>query len=502
MKLSVLVNLAVILAVSGLLLFVVFSASLERSELDQNIRQTQIALELIETQLLKAGSAEDVWDLVRTVCLSSKGLRIMLYDRAGEILAGCRPPGTSSTPDVHASDRQINITVSGVRWPRSLLKGRTVVGDLVGSFPHGVRAIRCFYDIPPLAMSPALKFFTAYLLLTQASLFLLGYILFHRSVLGPIRDVAAMAGKAAGMTDSPFLTEALGWRSDIQMIAVSLRSMMLKVLDDREKMQSMIEELQKINKNLETAQQGLIRSERLAGVGRLAAGLAHEIGNPLQIMLGYAELLETEPDPKKRTEIIAKLEQELHRIQDILEELLNFASPRRDYPQCCHINALVNECASLVKGRKGFRKIGFEYDLQQDLPTLETEPEKIRQVLVNLLFNAADAVGDREGTVVFRTRIEDDRIQLTLEDNGSGIEPQHIEKVFDPFFTTKQPGKGTGLGLAVCLGLVDSLGGTISIASEHGKGTSVTVGLPLHRKAGNRSQTSAAGSDRSRIDGG
>ncbi|MEW6350754.1 MAG: ATP-binding protein [Thermodesulfobacteriota bacterium] len=481
MRLSVLVNLAVILAVSGLLLFVVFSASLERSELDQKIRQGPVVLELIETQLLKASSTEDVWELVRTVCVSSKGLKVLVYDKRGEVLGGCEPPGDSPKPDVRNANRHINVTVAGVKWPRSLFKDKMVVADLVDAFPHGVRAIRCFLDVPPLATSPALKFFTLYLVLTQASLFFLGYILFHRSILGPIRDVAAMAGKAAGMTDSPFLAEALGWRSDIQVIAASLKGMMLKVLDDREKLHSMIEELQKTNKNLEAAQEGLIRSERLAGVGRLAAGLTHEIGNPLQIMLGYAELLEAEPDPQKRTEIITKLEQELHRIQDILQELLNFASPRRDYPQRCHINALIHECASLVQGRKGFKKIRFEHDLQQDLPTMETEPEKIRQVLVNLLFNAADALGDKEGTVVFRTRRDGDRIQVTLEDNGSGIEPEHIEKVFDPFFTTKQPGKGTGLGLAVCVGLIESLGGTIEIASEPGKGTSVTFRLPLRR---------------------
>ncbi len=484
MRLSVLVNLAVILAVSGLLLFVVFSASLERSELDQKIRQSPVVLELIEHQILKANSAEDLWELVRTVCVSSKGLKILLYDKRGAILAGCEPPGHTGKPDIGDPNRHINITVGGARWPRSLFKEKLVVADLVDIFPHGVRAVRCFLDVPPMAMSSALKFFTLYLVLTQASLFFLGYILFHRSVLGPIRDVTAMAGKAAGMTDSPFLTEALAWRSDMQMIAASLKGMMLKVVDDREKMQSMIEELQKTNRNLEAAHQGLIRSERLAAVGRLAAGLTHEIGNPLQIMLGYAELLETEGDPEKRTEIIAKLEQELHRVQDILQELLDFASPRRDYPRKCHINALVNECASLVEGRKGFKKIVFAYDLQQDLPIMETEPEKIRQVLVNLLFNAADAVGDREGTVVFRTRLDDDCIQVTVEDNGSGIEPQDIEKVFDPFFTTKQPGKGTGLGLAVCLGLVESLGGTIAISSEYGKGTTVTFGLPLHRSPG------------------
>ena len=109
---------------------------------------------------------------------------------------------------------------------------------------------------------------------------------------------------------------------------------------------------------------------------------------------------------------------------------------------------------------------------------METEPEKIRQVIVNLIFNAADAIPESGGKITLRTRKDENAAEIEVEDTGSGISQENLAKIFDPFFTTKEPGKGTGLGLAVCLGLVESMGGTINVESEEGKGTVVVVRIP------------------------
>jgi signal transduction histidine kinase len=354
-----------------------------------------------------------------------------------------------------------------------------VTVDLTGPFGHGVKSVRMLLEIPPSVFAPAWKFFAAYLVLTQGSLFLLGYILFHRAVIGPVKEVARLAGKASGVADLAKLPDSLSLQGDIQKISVSLRGMIVKIMEDRERMEALIERLSTANQELQTAQEGLIRSEKLASLGRLAAGVAHEIGNPLQILLGYVEILHRGADSESRTEVISRMDQELNRIHNILQQLVAFARPIQRNVVECDINALVMDCAAFVKDRKGFQTVEFEYLLDENVPIIKTEPEKIRQALMNLFINAADAMLADSGKIILRSRTNDDRVEIEVEDSGCGISEENLEKVFDPFFTTKEPGKGTGLGLAVCLGLVESLGGTMKLSSQPGCGTSVVLSVPV-----------------------
>ncbi len=171
------------------------------------------------------------------------------------------------------------------------------------------------------------------------------------------------------------------------------------------------------------------------------------------------------------------MEQELRRIHDILRRLLDFARPIHSNIVECDVNELLRDCAALMKGRKGFHHVEFAYELDPKAPRLTTEPEKLRQTVVNLVINAADATG-QGGKILLRTRMRDNHVEIEIEDNGCGISAENLEKVFDPFFTTKEPGRGTGLGLAVCLGLVESLGGSMNLVSEEGRGTTAILRLP------------------------
>lgn len=476
MRWGILANLAVILAVSGILLFFVFSASLERSAIDLRTSQAGAIAGLLESRLRTAGSPEALWNDIRALCRSESGLKVLIYDAYGKILGGCGSETELGPPDSQALGRRIRVVRA--RWPSYLFRPLTVILDVTGDFPHGVRSFRALLSVPPRVFSPAWKFFGGYLILTQASLFFLGYILFHRTVIGPVQDVARLAGKASGLTASEDVTTVLDAKGDIQTISSGLRAMIVKIVEDRQKMEALVEQLRSANRDLEAAQQGLVRSEKLAGIGRLAAGLAHEIGNPLQIVMGYQELLQKSPDPGIVQDILPRMDQELRRIHDILRRLLEFARPIKENVVDCDINALVKECGALIEGRKGFRNVTFEYVPAPDLPTIRTEPEKIRQILVNLIFNAVDAIPDEGGTVSLRSRACEDGIEIDVADTGSGIPQEIMDRIFDPFFTTKGPGKGTGLGLAVCLGLVESIGGSIAIDSSKGQGTIVTVKVP------------------------
>jgi signal transduction histidine kinase len=266
---------------------------------------------------------------------------------------------------------------------------------------------------------------------------------------------------------------------DIQKISSRLRGIIVKILDDREKREHLIQQLSETNRDLEVAQEVLIRSEKLAGVGRLAAGLAHEVGNPLQVAMGYVELLRRGGKEDATADILERMDQELKRIHDIIQRLLEFARPLPKTVTTCDINDVIRDASSLIAGRKGFRNVSFEYALDPELASVETEPEKIRQILVNLIFNALDALPESGGTITLRTRKTEEGIEIKVEDTGCGIPEQDMQKVFDPFFTTKEPGKGTGLGLAVCLGLVESLGGAIDVRSYENQGTVASIKLPL-----------------------
>ncbi|MDQ7782661.1 MAG: ATP-binding protein [Desulfomonilaceae bacterium] len=476
MRWGILANLAVILAVSGFLLFLVFSASLERSAIDLGIKQATAVADLFESRLRSAQSSGALWNDVRALCRSQSGTRILVYGSSGDTLGGCGPDSVLGAPEQNKFGRRIRI--ERPRWPSWLSRPPVVMLDVTDEFPHGVRSFRAILQIPSKVFSPAWKFFGGYLILTQAALFFLGYILFHRTVIGPVQEVARLAGKASGLTEFQELTADIESKGDIQKISSGLRAMIVKIVEDRRKMEALVDQLRSANRDLQAAQQGLIRSEKLAGVGRLAAGLAHEIGNPLQIVMGYQELLQKSLDRKRMDDILPRMDQELRRIHEILRRLLDFAGPMKEAVLDCDINQLLKECGSLIDGRKGFRNITFEYGPDPDVPTVKTEPEKIRQVLVNLIFNAVDAIPDEGGTISLRTRRRDDGIEIEVEDTGVGIPETDMHRIFDPFFTTKEPGKGTGLGLAVCLGLIESLGGTITIRSVEGRGTAVTVRLP------------------------
>lgn len=479
MRLGVLLNLAVILAVSGLLLFVVFSASLQRAVLEDKTRQAALIGEMLRHQMRSFDSPEKRWEWVSRVCTGRDGLKLLLYNSKGKIVGGCRTRAELPQPD-HLSPGQ-TIHVVGRAFPGSLYHGMSVIVDVKGDFPQDLGTIRAVMKIPPSVFATAWKFVAAYLVLTQLALFFLGYVLFHRTVIGPIRETARIAGNASGLASVRDLSRSWRLQGDMQRISASLRAMIMKIVDDREKMQELVDELRESHHELEAAQQGLIRSEKMATVGRLAAGLAHEIGNPLQIVMGYVELLQREAASNSCSDILARMDDELNRIHTILQRLLEFARPIKENVQTCDVNRLVEDVASLVKGRKGFRKIEFEVILDPNLEPTPTEAEKMRQVLINLLFNAADAIPESGGKICLRTEKTDEQFIIEVQDSGSGIPAENLEKIFDPFFTTKEPGKGTGLGLAVCLGLVESIGGSLDIRSETAHGTTVTISLPRHK---------------------
>jgi signal transduction histidine kinase/DNA-binding response OmpR family regulator len=229
---------------------------------------------------------------------------------------------------------------------------------------------------------------------------------------------------------------------------------------------------------LKRTQAQLIQSTKLAAIGELAANVAHEINNPLTSVLGFASYLaeQVRPGQPMRDELDLILE-EATRARDIVRDLLNFSRQREFEPEVTHINPVVESTLQMVRRQGSLENIAVSEEYADGLPPVEIDVSRMKQVFLNIINNAVYAMKDG-GRLTLRTGLSDGMVSVAFVDTGSGIAPEHLDKIFDPFFTTKPAVSGTGLGLSVSLGIVQSHGGTIDVQSETGKGSTFTIKLP------------------------
>lgn len=231
----------------------------------------------------------------------------------------------------------------------------------------------------------------------------------------------------------------------------------------------------------EYAQQQIMKSERLATLGQLAAGVAHEINNPLGAVLMYTHLsleeMEAEDPHRKNME---KAVGEATRCKDIVKGLLDFARQTEPKVEELAANEILERTLSLVENQALFQNVKITKLFSPSLPKVMIDGSQIQQVFTNIILNAAEAI-EKEGDLSVATRIAPDgeHIEIEITDTGCGISKESLEKIFDPFFTTKEVGRGTGLGLAVSYGIVARHKGTINVKSEQGKGTTFIIRLPI-----------------------
>lgn len=250
----------------------------------------------------------------------------------------------------------------------------------------------------------------------------------------------------------------------------------------RDEFGQLAERFNTMNRQLAALQQELIQSERLISMGKLAAGVAHEINNPLTGILAYAEdLMEgTDPsDPRRKDyEVIIR---EALRCRQIVRSLLDFARQDRPVRVRTHPRSLVERSLDVVARQAAFRNIRFVLEIEDDLPAIEVDAIQIQQVLVNLIVNAQQAMPDG-GKIVLAARRSADgsQVEFAVRDEGVGISPEIRTHIFDPFFSTKG-GTTDGLGLSVCLGIVQNHGGTIDLESEVGQETTFRFTIPILR---------------------
>ena len=284
--------------------------------------------------------------------------------------------------------------------------------------------------------------------------------------------------------------EGLG---EFTQLLLSLNHLVTRIDGDKQELRLTVDSLKKANDELQKNRDEMIRAEKLASIGRLSAGLAHEIGNPLGIIQGYIDLLTEDALSSTDREIFSqRATQELNRINTLIRNLLDLSrSPVASSVAAVDLHPLLKDLIETVRVRKTAVPITYNTDFQATISEAVIDSDGLRQVFLNCILNSIDAIEETENrsdsSIVLSTTnkiLENGNtcIIIILKDNGAGIKPEHKDAIFDPFFTTKEVGKGTGLGLAVAHNMIKKAGGTITISSDIDRGTTITIALPLSTK--------------------
>ncbi len=249
----------------------------------------------------------------------------------------------------------------------------------------------------------------------------------------------------------------------------------------------MVQRIEQADREKEMMNEQVIETGKLASVGELAAGIAHEINNPVAIMVEEAGWMEDllEEEDLKESENIEEFRRALQQIntqgarcKEITHKLLSFARKTDPKEREIHINELVEDIVSISEQKARYGNVKINMHLGVELPIIYASPSEMQQVFLNLINNAIDAIGTQGGVIDITTRKEGDFVIVDIADNGQGIPKSILPRIFDPFFTTKPVGKGTGLGLSICYGIIKKAGGEITLNSAVGLGTTFHVHLP------------------------
>jgi len=327
-----------------------------------------------------------------------------------------------------------------------------------------------------------------YIIINTCILTIVGLYRIFRLYLNPIDRIVKQAD-GFNEDDDPFFAFRQE-DNELNRLSLSLNRMLSRISSDKKKLQKTVSSLEKANQELQIAQREIIRAEKLASVGRLAAGIAHEIGNPIGIVLGYLDLLkQNDLEKDDRADFLQRTETEVQRINSIIGQLLDLARSKEVKPRPVALHPVIEEIAQVMRVQPVMTDIAIELALSAETDIVWGNDDQLRQVFLNLFLNAADAIRSRpdggSGTIRVRTAVlKDDpaknaRIQICVSDNGPGIDAQQMLTIFDPFYTTKEPGKGTGLGLAVSYMITDGMGGRITADSVPGQGATFTITLRL-----------------------
>lgn len=355
------------------------------------------------------------------------------------------------------------------------------------------------------AFSIAIPLEAAYRSLRQNHHFLLFYVVMNTAVLSflgiyrvikmYLAPLGRLAQRAADYKeDDELLFSVRKEDNELLRLSSALNALMRRLAEERTKLRATVCSLETANLEIKRTQEEMIRTEKLASVGRLSAGIAHEIGNPLGIVTGYIALLKQPSlSEEERLEYLVRTESEVERINVIIRQLLEISRPSPGGTRPVSVHQVLADLQQMLELQPFMSRVQVDVRLASADDSVRADPDRLRQVFLNLAINAADAIALRRPVSGGRLRISTGEavgdpdsngqgarwLQVSFRDNGAGIPQEILPFIFDPFYTTKEPGKGTGLGLSVSFMIIQGFGGKIVAESTVGEGTTMTVRLPI-----------------------
>ena len=317
------------------------------------------------------------------------------------------------------------------------------------------------------------RLFLSLILVDSLVLIVFGSFLLARVVVNPLKRLVGAAQRIRG--------GELGYRAQVEykneigQLAMAFNQMVERLAEKQK-------DLEKTITKLKNTQTELINTEKLASIGRMAAGVAHEIGNPLTSVLGHSEVLYKKLKRKRLKDgailldLIERMRKETERINRIIKDLLQFSKPPSVHIEDVEVNQVVHNSLHMLGVEERFQDVTLDLSLAEHLPPARGNSDQLQQVLFNLFINAADAMPDG-GSILVRTAEDKRWVTIAIKDTGMGIPAAELDKVCDPFYTTKSPDKGTGLGLSISLKIIDEFGGKLRIESKEGKGSEFIIYL-------------------------
>jgi signal transduction histidine kinase len=340
----------------------------------------------------------------------------------------------------------------------------------------GVVVARMRTDEDADRAAPLVRLVALYMATFALALLVFAYFSLTRLIVRPVDALVRAADRVATGPSATLEVPRAGAR-ELADLGASVGAMTARLLANERALRAKVDELTRATGRLTEAKEQLARSERLASVGRLAAGIGHEIGNPIAALMGMEELLLAgDLPPEAQKDFLVRMRKETERIHGVLRDLLDFARPEQPpstsaLPTPASVGAVIDDVLALARPQKAFREVTVIKEMDGELRVGLAAP-RLTQVLLNLVMNAGDAINaaTKGSRVTVRALVDGGRARIEVEDDGPGIPKDLRERLFEPFVTTKEVGAGTGLGLAVCRGIVEASGGEIDLDTTYYEG--------------------------------
>ncbi len=503
LKINISVNLAILLAMAMLLLDLVMVISAEKILINAEIRRADLLLSAIGTHLPIPNEAgkkisgpafeETMEHLLHESGFScavvldrdahptySGGTGCLMQERLGGLARESMNSGRRSSRSFGA--------IWGVFWKqRQFLILSTPFrrnGEIVGA-----GGILLPLEKTCLILRNTQHILLVYIFVNTIALTFVGLHRLSKTTVRPLHSLLRRAEDYREETDFCFLGEK--GNNEFSELSKALNRMLKRISDDKRALRLTVQSLEKANAEIRQAQRDIIRAEKLASAGRLSSGIAHEIGNPLAIVIGYFDLLKRKDlSVDEKEAFLARAENEVSRINRIIRRLLDFSGPSDGTLRRVSVHGLIEDLATMLQYQPLMSDIRLSLSLCAEMDRVMADPDQLRQVFLNLAINAADAIASVEnqpdGQILISSELslpevsgDHPLLKLTFADNGPGMAEEVLANMFDPFYTTKEPGKGTGLGLSVSFMIIDAIDGKIEAASDLEKGATMTIFLPV-----------------------